>query len=92
MEPVKTARELGSQEPKVGYEWGTDFTSPLFSVPGQWIVRRDPYTWTLLFRHSTPIMFDQLLQTYPPTEEGERLAKQQALFSLAVASGNFFAD
>ena len=85
MEQVKTARELGLEEPKVGYEWGAGDTPPGDSAPGQWTVKRDKNRWAILFHASSGATY--VIHTFPPTEEGERAAKTMALRLVDVAWG-----
>ena len=86
MERVKTARELGFNEPEVGYEWDAGNTPPGDAAPGKWAVRRNPDHWVVLFH-----FFDgqpaNIISTFPPTEDGERVAKTMALKLVDVAWG-----
>ena len=85
MEQVKTARELGFNEPQVGYEWNAGDTPPGDSVPGQWTTRRDKNKWVVLFHASEGATY--VIHTFPPTEEGERAAKTMAIRLVDVAWG-----
>ena len=83
MEQVKTSRELGFGEPKVGYQWDVGSTPRGNEEPGQWTVRRDPKAWVVLF-HSFKGT-DYIIQTFSPTEEGERAAKTMAVKLVKMA-------
>jgi len=82
---VKTARELGFGEPKVGYEWDAGSTPPGDAAPGRWIVRREGNSWVVLFHasHGT----EYVIHTFPPTEDGERAAKTMAVKLVDFAWG-----
>jgi hypothetical protein len=85
MEQAKTARELGSEEPGVGYEWNAGSTPPGDPVPGCWLVRREGDNWITLFRTSKGTEY--VIHTFPPDENGEREAKNMALKLVDFASG-----
>lgn len=85
MEEVKTARELGFEEPEVGYEWDAGGTPPGDSVPGRWLVRRTAERWVVLFQTSNGAEY--IIHTFPPDEEGERQAKTMALKLVDFAWG-----
>jgi hypothetical protein len=85
MEQVKTARELGLDEPGVGYEWNAGDTPPGDSAPGQWTAKRDKNKWVVLFHASKGAIY--VIHTFPPTEEGERAAKTMAIRLVDVAWG-----
>jgi len=81
VEEVKTSRELGFGEPTVGYEWDAGNTPPGDKSPGRWTVKRNDDSWVVLF-HSfiyKPLGPDYVIATFPPTEDGERVAKNMAL-------------
>lgn len=83
VEQVKTAKELGFPEPEIGYEWDAGNTPFSYPVRGRWTVRRDLDHWTVFFYHFSLVFglsgHEEILQFYPPTEVGERQAKQYAL-------------
>lgn len=85
MEQIKTARELGFDEPKVGYEWNAGDTPLGDSAPGWWMVRRDENKWAVLFHAFKGPTY--VIHTFSPTEEGERAAKIMALRLVDVAWG-----
>jgi len=82
---VKTARELGLSEPKVGYEWEAGSTPLGDSAPGRWIVRRKGDNWVVLFHTSKGPEY--VIHTFPPSEDGERAAKAMALKLVDFAWG-----
>ena len=92
VDDIKTSQELGLGEPKPGYEWHAGLTPPWSKFPGRWAVRRDAKAWLVLF-HS--FNFDSLrrpfngpeyvIQTFPPTDEGERAAKKMACMLVDMA-------
>lgn len=96
VEEVKTSRELGHGEPKVGYEWDAGNTPPGDKAPGRWTVKRNEDSWVILF-HSSSLHFiynppqyvspDYIIATFPPTEDGERAAKRMALKLVDMAWG-----
>jgi hypothetical protein len=85
MEQAKTARELGFDEPRVGYEWDAGSTPPGDSAPGRWIVRREGDNWVVLFRASRGTEY--AIHAFAPNEDGERLAKMMALKLVDFAWG-----
>jgi hypothetical protein len=85
MEQVKTARESGFDEPKVGYEWNAGDTPPGDSAPGRWIVRREGNNWVVLFHAFKGPTY--VIHTFPPTENGERAAKIMTLKLIEIAWG-----
>jgi hypothetical protein len=85
MEQAKTARELGFEEPEVGYEWDAGSTPPGDSVPGRWLVRRDGDNWVVLFHASNGVEY--VIHAFPPDEDGERGAKTMALKLVDFAWG-----
>jgi len=68
MEKVKTERELGFNEPKVGYKWDAGNTPPGDKAPGRWVVRRDPDHWVVVF-HSVDEQ-EYVIHNFEPTEQG----------------------
>ena len=82
---VKTARELGLDEPKVGYEWDAGNTPPGDSAPGRWVVRRKGDSWVVLFHTSKGPEY--VIHTFPPDENGEKTAKTMALKLVDFAWG-----
>ena len=92
VEEVKTSRELGFGEPKVGYEWGAGNTLPEDKEPGRWTVNRNEDSWVVLFHSSISkppqsVGPDYVIATFPPTEDGERAAKKMALKLVDMAQG-----
>lgn len=85
MEQIKTSQELGFEEPKVGYEWDAGNTPPGYKSPGRWTVRRDPDNWVVLFHSFSGAEY--VIQTFSPTEDGERACKTIALMLLEIAWG-----
>jgi hypothetical protein len=85
MEQAKTARELGFEEPKAGYEWNAGSTPPGDSVPGCWLVRRKREGWITLFHAANGAEY--VIHTFPPDEDGEREAKNMALKLVDFAWG-----
>jgi len=85
MEKVKTERELGFNEPEVGYKWDAGSTPPGDKAPGRWAVRRYPDHWVVLF-HSVDGP-EYIIHDFEPTEEGERAAKIMALKLVDIAWG-----
>jgi len=85
MEQVKTARELGFDEPAVGYQWDAGNTPPGDAIPGQWLVKRERKGWVVLFHTSEGTEY--IIHTFPPTEDGERAAKTMALKLVDFAWG-----
>lgn len=83
MEQVKTAQELGLGKPKVGYRWDAGSTPPGDEEPGRWAVRRDPRAWVVLFHSFEGTEY--IIQTFSPTEEGERAAKIMAVKLVKMA-------
>lgn len=82
---MKTLRELGFGEPKPGYEWDAGNTPPGDKSPGQWTARRDPENWVVLFHSFNGPEY--IIQTFSPTEDGERAAKTMALKLVDIAWG-----
>jgi hypothetical protein len=85
MEQVKTARELGLGEPKLGYEWEAGGTPLGDSVPGRWTVKKRARDWAILFHSDKGATY--IIHTFPLTEEGERAAKTMALKLVDIAWG-----
>ena len=85
MGQTKTARELGLEEPKVGYEWEAGNTPPGDSAPGQWVVRREGERWIVLFHAAKGAEY--VIHTFPPDEDGERAAKTMAIKLVDFAWG-----
>ncbi|MBA7471045.1 hypothetical protein ES707_06338 [subsurface metagenome] len=97
VEEVKTSRELGFGEPKVGYEWDAGNTPPEDKEPGRWTVKRNEDSWVVLFHSSIykPPQYvgpDYVIATFPPTEDGERAAKKMALKLVDMARGRDAGD
>jgi len=84
-EQVKTARELGFEEPKVGYEWEAGNTPPGDSAPGRWLVKREGERWVVFFQTSKGTEY--IIHTFPPDEDGERAAKTMAIKLVDFAWG-----
>lgn len=101
VEEVKTSRELGFGEPKVGYEADMGNTPPGDPNPGHWTVRRETDSWALIFHSfvAYPVSGfykkgfdpgpgpDYIIATFLPTEEGERAVKKMALRLVDMAWG-----
>lgn len=85
MAEVKTAQELGHGEPQVGCEWDAGLTPLGDSAPGRWTVRRDPDHWVVIFHSFNGPEY--IIQTFTPTEYGERAAKGMALKLVDIAWG-----
>jgi hypothetical protein len=85
VEQVKTARELGLGEPQPGYEWEAGWTPPGDSAPGWWTVIKRARDWAVLFHYNEGAQY--IIQTFTPTEEGERAAKIMALKLVDIAWG-----
>jgi hypothetical protein len=85
MVEAKTAEELGQGEPQVGYEWDAGLTPPGDSAPGRWTVKRDTDHWVVLFHSFKGAEY--VIQTFSPTEDGERAAKGMALKLVDIAWG-----
>ena len=81
---VKTHRELYGKEPAIGYEWDAGNTPPGDKEPGRWTVRRSRDNWVVLF-HFLNGRPENIISTFPPTEDGERAAKTMALKLVDVA-------
>lgn len=88
---VKTHRELHGKEPEPGYEWDAGNTPPRDKEPGRWMVRRDRDNWVVLFHFSNGRP-ENIISTFPPTEDGERAAKIMALKLVDVAWGRYKDD
>ncbi len=82
---VKTHRELHGKEPVAGYEADMGLTPPGDKSPGRWTVRRDPNGWIILFHSFNGPEY--VVQTFSPTDEGERAAKAMALRLVDIAWG-----
>lgn len=85
MDQAKTARELGFEEPEVGYEWEAGSTPPGDSVPGRWVVRKDEDSWAVSFHASNGTEY--VIHAFPSDEDGERAAKAMALKLVDFAWG-----
>jgi hypothetical protein len=85
MEQVKTARELGLDEPKRGYEWEAGGTPPGDSAPGRWAATKRVRDWAVVFHSDRGATY--VIYTFPLTEEGERAARTMALKLVDIAWG-----
>ena len=66
--------DLGEHE--IGYIWLAGQTPPEDSAPGKWIVKKSPLAWAVLFLSINGPEY--VIQTFSPTEGGERVAKVMA--------------
>jgi len=82
---IKTYSELHGKEAEVGYEWDAGLTPPGDSAPGRWTVRRDTDHWVVLFHSFNGPEY--IIQTFAPTEDGERAAKGMALKLVDIVWG-----
>jgi len=82
---VLTEKECGHREPKAGYEWDAGCTLPMDPSPGRWTVRRDTNHWVVLFHSFTIVHTEYIIQSFSPTEDGERAAKTMALKLVDIA-------
>jgi hypothetical protein len=85
MEQVKTSRELGLGEPELNYEWEAGGTPVGDAAPGRWTVIKRAQDWAVLFHSNEGAQY--IIQTFNPTEEGERAAKTMALKLVDIAWG-----
>lgn len=88
-------KDLDLGEHEIGYTWKAGETPPQGSPlrehvverdinsPGEWLVRKDPTCWTVLFRSSNGPEYP--IHTLPHTGEGERAAKAMALKLVDIA-------
>lgn len=84
---IKTHRELHGKDPEIGYEWDAGNTPPGDKSPGRWTVKRTAENWMVLFRSFLSAEAEYVIQTFPPTESGERAAKGMALKLVGIAWG-----
>ena len=85
MEQVKTSREFGFGEPQTGYEWDAGNTPPGDNSAGRWTVKRSEDGWVVLFHSFNGPEY--VIQTFAPTDDGERGAKTMALKLVDIAWG-----
>lgn len=80
---VKTHEELHGKEAPVGYEADMGNTPPGDKSPGRWTVRKDTNHWVVLFHSFNGPEY--AIQTFAPSEDGERAAKTMALRLVDIA-------
>lgn len=89
-----TSQELDLGNTEIGYEWLAGSTPSTHKTPGRWIVKREPKKWVILYQgllEGAPqalreeALRGSIIRSFPPTEEGERLAKTTALQIVATA-------
>jgi hypothetical protein len=85
MDQAKTARELGFEEPEVGYEWEAGSTPPGDAVPGRWVVKKGGDSWVVLFHASNGTEY--VIHNFSPDDDGEKAAKTMALKLVDFAWG-----
>ena len=80
MSEIKSHRQIWGTDFPVGSEWDAGVTPPLWpNYPaGRWTVCRETDRFTVVF-HRFSDGENALLETFPPTEEGELDAKTSAL-------------
>ncbi len=87
-EEIRTHREIWGTDFPLGGEWDAGL-APFHWPPdrrGRWTVRRTETGFEVFFR-SFILQRDEVLATFPPTEEGERQAKAFALAKVREAWG-----
>jgi hypothetical protein len=80
MSEVKSNRKIWGREFPIGGEWDAGVTPPLLPTcpAGRWTVRREAERFIVVF-HRFADGEETLLNTFPPTEQGEVDAKTFAL-------------
>lgn len=92
MAEVKTAENLDLGGHKVGYEWVAGRTHPRDPSPGEWLVRKCADCWDVIFRPGTGAGHTRLgyvIQSFSPTDDGERAAKGMANKLVSIAWANY---
>lgn len=84
---IKSHRELHGKDPEPGYEWDAGITPPGDGSPGRWTVKRTLENWVVVFHSFLSAGAEYAIQTFPPTEAGERAAKGMALKLVDIARG-----
>jgi len=80
MEQIRTA-----QEPGLDYEWEAGETPPGDSAPGRWAAIKRGQDWAVVFRSAKGAEY--IIHTFPPSQAGERAAKNMALNLVEIAWG-----
>ena len=80
MPEIKTHRQIWGWDFPIGGEWDAGATPPIWPTypAGRWTVRREEKHFIVVF-HRFADGEDVLLETFPPTEQGELDAKACAL-------------
>jgi hypothetical protein len=80
MNEVKSNRQIWGKDYPIGGEWDAGATPPLLTtIPGgRWTVRRESEHFIVVF-HRFSDGEETLLETFPPTEQGEVDAKTFAI-------------
>ena len=80
MSGIKSNRQIWGKDFPIGGEWDAGATPPLLPTcpSGRWTVRRGTENFIIVF-HCFEDGLETLLETFPPTEQGEIDAKNCAL-------------
>jgi hypothetical protein len=78
-------KDLDLGEHQTGYEWLAGRTPPRDRAPGKWIARKNQLAWAVIFRSFSGAEY--VIQTFPLTDGGERVAKVMAQKLVQISWG-----
>lgn len=89
MREIKTHQELWGRPFPIGGEWDAGLTPAHWPLErrGRWTARLTETGWEVVFHPLTPGQTETALESFPPTEDGERQAKALALKDVEEAWG-----